>query len=184
MKRFLVLAVVLLASLFFVGVVSAAGPYDRWLSPGAVVYSDPDVTADVSMTITETKAVSVDITTGWAKILTPSELAGFVETKYVLKDEPIELKIQRERTAWEEAQKVLNETKIGDLTWKQLKEMLLKVGVEIHEPVFAPSTYTVVKGDNLTKIANRFNVSLKDLIAANNLTNPNLIRPGDKLIIP
>ncbi len=45
--------------------------------------------------------------------------------------------------------------------------------------------YTIVKGDTLTKIARRFGVSLKDLIAANpQIRNPDLIFIGDKLTIP
>lgn len=44
--------------------------------------------------------------------------------------------------------------------------------------------YTVKAGDTLWKIATSFNVPLETLIAANNLTNPNLIEPGQVIIIP
>lgn len=44
--------------------------------------------------------------------------------------------------------------------------------------------YTVERGDTLTKIARAQGVSLTDLIEANNLNNPNLIHPGQILIIP
>lgn len=41
------------------------------------------------------------------------------------------------------------------------------------------------KGDTLWGIAQRWGVSLQDLIAANpGIKNPNLIYPGDKVVIP
>ncbi|MBK3332881.1 LysM peptidoglycan-binding domain-containing protein [Persephonella atlantica] len=45
-------------------------------------------------------------------------------------------------------------------------------------------TYTVKRGDNLGKIAKRYNVSVKSIIKANNLKKPYIIRPGQKLKIP
>ena len=47
-----------------------------------------------------------------------------------------------------------------------------------------PSTYTVVSGDTLTKIANRFGVTLTALMTANKITNANSIQLGQKLVIP
>ena len=41
--------------------------------------------------------------------------------------------------------------------------------------------YTVVKGDNLTKIAKKFNTTVSKLIELNKLKDPNLIHVGDKL---
>ncbi len=46
------------------------------------------------------------------------------------------------------------------------------------------TSYTVVPGDTLSKIAARYNISVQDLIAANNLANPSLIRAGQVLTIP
>lgn len=61
-------------------------------------------------------------------------------------------------------------------------------------PTTAPTTstteppaqvrYTVVRGDTLIKIADRFGVDLNRLAAANNIADPTLIFPGDSLIIP
>jgi LysM repeat protein len=44
--------------------------------------------------------------------------------------------------------------------------------------------YTVKRGDTLDHIARDHNVSLSDLISANNLSNPNLIYPGQVIEIP
>lgn len=43
--------------------------------------------------------------------------------------------------------------------------------------------YTVVKGDNLTKIAKKYNTTVNELIRLNNITNKNLIYVGQKLIV-
>jgi hypothetical protein len=48
----------------------------------------------------------------------------------------------------------------------------------------AGTTYVVRVGDSVWKIAQMFNVSMSAIIAANNLTDPNLIFPGQQLLIP
>ena len=45
------------------------------------------------------------------------------------------------------------------------------------------STYTVRRGDTLSEIARRFGVSVNYLVTANNIQNPNLIFPGQILIV-
>jgi LysM repeat protein len=47
-----------------------------------------------------------------------------------------------------------------------------------------PVNYTVQAGDTLSSIADRYDVSLEDLMAANGLTNPNVLSVGQELIIP
>jgi LysM repeat protein len=49
-----------------------------------------------------------------------------------------------------------------------------------------PQTYTVEEGDTLSEIAEQFEVSLDDLLEANDLTSDDIetIRPGDELRIP
>jgi len=53
-------------------------------------------------------------------------------------------------------------------------------------PAPTPQTYVVKSGDTLSKIANRFNVPLDQLIAANKdtISNPDALQIGDTLIIP
>lgn len=51
-------------------------------------------------------------------------------------------------------------------------------------PTTPAGTYTVVRGDTLSRIAQRFGISLAALISANNIPNPNLIYAGQVLVIP
>jgi LysM repeat protein len=53
----------------------------------------------------------------------------------------------------------------------------------------APTTtiaryYEIQKGDSLTEIADKFGVDLRQLIALNNIKDPNKIRAGQKLRMP
>lgn len=47
-----------------------------------------------------------------------------------------------------------------------------------------PITYRVQPGDTLLTIAAQFNVTVEDIMAANELENPNFIQVGQELIIP
>lgn len=57
-------------------------------------------------------------------------------------------------------------------------------GSKPSEQVVKSTTYTVKKGDTLTKIARQYKTTWQKLQQANNLKNPHLIFPGQKLIIP
>ena len=54
------------------------------------------------------------------------------------------------------------------------------------QPQPTPLVYVIKQGDNLLKVAKKFNVSLEDLLAANKdtITNPNKVAIGDQVIIP
>lgn len=45
-------------------------------------------------------------------------------------------------------------------------------------------TYTVQSGDTLGRIAAKFEVTMQDIVTANNLDNPDLLQAGQELIIP
>lgn len=45
-------------------------------------------------------------------------------------------------------------------------------------------THTVQFGENLTDIAYRYGVSIEAILQANGLQNPNLLKPGQELVIP
>ena len=47
-----------------------------------------------------------------------------------------------------------------------------------------PLIYTINPGDTLFSISKQFGVSLDDLVALNNIENPDNIRAGDELFIP
>ena len=57
-----------------------------------------------------------------------------------------------------------------------------------HCPMPAPTpaheVYVVKKGDSVYKIAKRYGTTMQAIILANDLHNPNLIYPGQVLIIP
>ena len=47
-----------------------------------------------------------------------------------------------------------------------------------------PITYVIAPGDNLYSIASRFHTTLDAIVRLNNITNPDLIYPGQVLVIP
>ena len=64
---------------------------------------------------------------------------------------------------------------------------LIEADVAAFRALRAPGgarTYTVVAGDTLSRIGRRFGVSVVALVRANAIENPNLIRIGQRLIIP
>jgi LysM repeat protein len=50
--------------------------------------------------------------------------------------------------------------------------------------VEAQTTHTVAAGETLIAIARRYGVTVQAIVSANNLQNPNLLTPGQTLIIP
>ena len=44
--------------------------------------------------------------------------------------------------------------------------------------------YVIEKGDTIYSIAEKFKTTVKILIELNNVRNPNLIYPGNKLLVP
>jgi LysM repeat protein len=52
------------------------------------------------------------------------------------------------------------------------------------EPIPATATHKIVEGDTLGAIARTYNISLRDLMAANPNANPTRLRIGDAIMIP
>ena len=70
---------------------------------------------------------------------------------------------------------------------------VINAGATLKVPVAVPvtataaggyKTYTIVKGDNLTKIAKEFGTTVDELVKLNNIKDPNLIYAGAELKIP
>ena len=57
-------------------------------------------------------------------------------------------------------------------------------GIGAADPAPSSTTYTVVRGDTLSKISKMHNVSIRSIVAANGISNPNMLRVGQQLIIP
>jgi murein DD-endopeptidase MepM/ murein hydrolase activator NlpD len=51
-------------------------------------------------------------------------------------------------------------------------------------PLASPTTYVVVQGDTIYSIARKHGVSVDAILWANKMTDPNVVRVGQKLIIP
>ena len=60
----------------------------------------------------------------------------------------------------------------------------MTICVQVYNPPPQTVTYVVQRGDWLTRIAQRYGISLWSLLQANPLMNPNLIYPGQVLVIP
>jgi LysM repeat protein len=48
----------------------------------------------------------------------------------------------------------------------------------------AAALYTIQAGDTLSELADRFDTTVDELVAANGLTDPNNLQPGQTLLIP
>lgn len=69
---------------------------------------------------------------------------------------------------------------IGPRTWTALMAYLGTGG----QPGPGTIMYTVQAGDTLWSIAQRFGTTVEEIVTLNNITNPNLIFPGQVLTIP
>ncbi len=64
------------------------------------------------------------------------------------------------------------------------QRLRLPEGTEVPEREDEPGPYTVQQGDTLSNIAVTYGVSINDLMAANGISDPNRIFPGQELRIP
>lgn len=62
--------------------------------------------------------------------------------------------------------------------------LALAAGLFFAQGVFADSTYTVKKGDTLYSISRRYELTVAELRAANNLSENDVLKEGARLVIP
>lgn len=67
---------------------------------------------------------------------------------------------------------------------RTLNVKALNMGELIKNGLLSMNTYTVRSGDMLWKIAQKFGMKWEDLATANGLENPNLLLPGQELVVP
>ena len=71
--------------------------------------------------------------------------------------------------------------------WKILAEAVVKAITEYVGSTYRPPTetnyYIVKSGDTLSAIAKKYNTTYQKIASDNNISNPNLIYPGQNLII-
>lgn len=63
-------------------------------------------------------------------------------------------------------------------------QSLIIPGVPAPEPPAGGQIYIVVEGDTLYSIAEKFGVPIEEIIKLNNIPRPDLIFPGQRLLIP
>lgn len=113
-------------------------------------------------------------------LMIPTKTSGSNENTYTVKSGDSLWKIANQFNMTVAELKRLNNLATDSLQVGQI--LKIKEGA-VSNPSNTGNTYTVVSGDSLYKIANRFGVSVSDLMLANNLSNSNL-SIGQKLVIP
>lgn len=102
------------------------------------------------------------------KVISDTEVET-VESGWSYRAEPILRRIRRKKGA--------------DGRWGYAHDFLMFIYPPEKPGPEPEQTYTVKRGDNLTKIARMYGVTVADLVKWNNIKNPNLIYPGQVLII-
>lgn len=72
----------------------------------------------------------------------------------------------------------------GPYLYSQMNYIANEVNKLLGQKEDTSKTYTVKKGDTLSKIAEKYNVTVDDIANANSITNKNMIYVGQKLVIP
>lgn len=72
----------------------------------------------------------------------------------------------------------------GDYLYSQMAYIANEVNKLLNATTEDTNVYVVKKGDTLSAIAKKYNVSVDDIISTNNIANKNVIYVGQKIIIP
>lgn len=201
-KKFAFAVAFVLLSLAFVGVVSAAGPYTRWVQLGTTVYDGPDTVANVLRTVTATVSISVTLEGGgWARIW---DIEEYVPTTSLLKEEPTQVKTAREQAVQKATEEAKLQRKVSDMSLGELLAYLRQLlSGSTAQPVVASTplvvtasapavpapaatgrVHIVVSGESLSGIAAKYGVSnWQDIARANGVVGSTIV-VGQRLIIP
>jgi LysM repeat protein len=74
-------------------------------------------------------------------------------------------------------------SKPGGIFLSEGHHVVIVLKNDTNEVVVKTTIYTVVAGDNLTKIAAKFHTTVDTLVKTNDIKNPNDIDIGQKLVI-
>lgn len=110
------------------------------------------------------------------KILAEGALLSDVLVEYIKSEVELDPKIEGRIVALE-----LEEQEKEDIKEEVKETIKEEVKEKVKEEI---KIYTVVKGDWLSKIAIKFNTTWRKLAEINNIKNPNLIFPGQEILIP
>lgn len=143
------------------------GPYAVWQ------YSSSGRVDGISGNVDLNKMVQDIIQTGSTKPSTPSQPS----TPAKKSNEEIANEVIAGK--WGNGEDRKNRLTNAGYDYKTIQNIVnQKLGVSTQPKV---QYYTVVKGDNLTKIAKKYGTTVNQLVAWNNIKNPNLIYAGQKL---
>lgn len=107
------------------------------------------------------------------KVISPEEVET-IESGWSYRTQPVLRRIRRKKGS--------------NGRWGYNYEFLMFIYIPPAQPAPGPDPepetyYTVKRGDNLSKIAKMYGVTVAQLVAWNNIKNPNLIYPGQKILI-
>lgn len=151
-------------------------PADATAEPATPTATDPTVTPDAD--------TSAAVTTDSAPVAPMARIAS-LNQRYQVRSGDTFARIALRLGVDAEALRRLNRLSSDDLTNLRAGQELLLPATGTDLQVRKPAqTYVVQPGDSLGSIANQFELTLADLLAANGIADPNLLAVGQQLTIP
>ncbi|UAC47242.1 LysM peptidoglycan-binding domain-containing protein [Bacillus aquiflavi] len=96
----------------------------------------------------------------------------------------MKVKIRSGDTFWYYSQLFLVNVQLIIDSNPNLKSSSLPVGQEVNIPGFITQQYTIKRGDTFWKLAAARHISVDALLLLNQTKNPNLLKPGDIILLP
>ena len=128
----------------------------------------------------------------YTSVGTVNGISGNVDMNVSYRDLPAEIRGNTKTKSIDQIAKEVLENKWGN--GEERKQRLTNAGYDyktvqtrVNQLYYAMNctfiTYIVKKGDTLSKIAHKYGVTVDSIVQLNNIKNPNVIYPGDKLYI-